>query len=713
MERKNVFQLVEGLKNTYSRLSKIRIPTNGRLFSKDDKKSYVMEGLYSERSVELNSMMKHRRTFYFNNLLQEPITLTSFIGDNDNPTIYSDDNTKRAVYISKKENDKEQFFIQIFDNIKENVINTYNLSSSKKHGKLNLTGEFGAFSFSKDASKILFSAEKTEKAHTYFDSELDWKDETKLLESNVGKKFLLNESFGEQLNEIFKPQLCVLNLENGEINIVEGLSDDENLSPMFSIFTSNGEDIITFAIPQKTLKEGKIFCNNREGKLIRYNIKSGEKSLLIENKSIECLINSSCGNFVYFMMRDPFGPHNTCLSLNELNLKTNEIKEIISEKNLDDIENDNIFPGFFMPSYGQRSWSVDGNNLIIQTLWKCSCEIVSVDIKNKKVKKLTNVLEIEGSWNLYDVYDDIIIASVSSPNKPHTFYAGKFNSNDDIKWECLENEKTEHFAITEKLLDHDFERLYCDNGNGKYECIFIKPRTDETIGLAICVHGGPHGVSLLSLPRRDILLMLNSGYAILQVNYHGSIGYGKSFVEKLPGKCGTLEVDEVHHAMSDVLKNYPNIDKNHVCLFGGSHGGFTVSSIIGKYINDYKACVALNPVLDFQTTHDISDIADWAVYESLNRNASWEKYLTLEEREAMFLKSPIANVEKVVTPYLLLVGEKDLRVVPHYRPFIRALYARNVPCKVLTYPKSNHPLQEVDAEADYSINTILWFKGIH
>lgn len=40
-------------------------------------------------------------------------------------------------------------------------------------------------------------------------------------------------------------------------------------------------------------------------------------------------------------------------------------------------------------------------------------------------------------------------------------------------------------------------------------------------------------------------MLLNSGYAVLQVNYHGSLGYGDNFVRSLLGKCGQLEVEDV------------------------------------------------------------------------------------------------------------------------------------------------------------------------
>lgn len=79
--------------------------------------------------------------------------------------------------------------------------------------------------------------------------------------------------------------------------------------------------------------------------------------------------------------------------------------------------------------------------------------------------------------------------------------------------------------------------------------------------------------------------------------------------------------------------------------------------------------------------YDITDIPDWTVY---NANKDWIDFkqpLSQKQRVAMFERSPIAHVDKIITPYMLLIGEKDLRVAPHYKSFIQALKARGTPCK--------------------------------
>jgi acylaminoacyl-peptidase len=74
----------------------------------------------------------------------------------------------------------------------------------------------------------------------------------------------------------------------------------------------------------------------------------------------------------------------------------------------------------------------------------------------------------------------------------------------------------------------------------------MMPNDGDHLPLVVRPHGGPHSIYCASWPFREITLLLNAGFAVLLVNYRGSIGFGDKFVRDLAGNVGDMDVVDVH-----------------------------------------------------------------------------------------------------------------------------------------------------------------------
>ncbi len=153
------------------------------------------------------------------------------------------------------------------------------------------------------------------------------------------------------------------------------------------------------------------------------------------------------------------------------------------------------------------------------------------------------------------------------------------------------------------------------------------------------------------------------------------------------------------------------VDPSKLVLMGGSHGGFLVTQLSGQFHHmDFKACVALNPVIDMSSMLEGTDIQDWDYFESFGKSKPFTFDLALgpDSLKVMFEKSPINWINNVKVPTLMMLGKRDRRVpMTQGLNYYRILKAKGVKTECYVYD-DNHSLSKVDVDGDSFVNSCLF-----
>ncbi|XP_048587874.1 acylamino-acid-releasing enzyme isoform X1 [Nematostella vectensis] len=610
----------------------------------------------------------------------------------------------RGVSESKQYEDKQ--FLEIWS--QNNIIRSIDVKEADKHGLIYTDSLFSCFNWSASEKYVLYVAEKKKpKRLSYFEKDKEAGADTP--PASKGDHYLYEEDWGEQLVKKNCPVLAMLAVHSGEITIIPGIPD--YLSVGQACWTLDDKGVVFSGWWHKPYRLGLVYCSNRRGGVFHVKVDgSGLEQLSSPEETVAYPnINPITGK-LYYLARDCIGVHQTCWKLVEYNWKTKANTTIIDYV---DVPGDDGFPGFYMfNSLSSRCWSKDGTKLILASIWRSSQHILCVDVNKCTLVRITKA---PGCWDVLDVYQDLLLASFSSPSQPHQIYLmhipTELSRMGDLG--CTEiasstNDSSDLFNDIEWKIE-TFPSLETGEGfNADYEGVLVQPIGKETKPLLIVLpHGGPQSVYNSSYIISSVA-MCKLGFAVLWVNYKGSVGFGRKSLQSIIGKVGTQDVREVMAAAENVLSRGAH-DPHNLFVMGGSHGGFLSAHLIGQYPDKFRACAARNPVIDISSMVTVTDIPDWCFVEC---GFDFDYNLATDSKTMadMWEKSPIAHVHKVRTPVLLCIGAVDRRVPPSQGiHFHRVLRERGVETKLLLYPEDAHPLDKVGTESDVFVNTVRWF----
>ncbi|QNP40524.1 alpha/beta hydrolase family protein [Lysobacter solisilvae (ex Woo and Kim 2022)] len=243
------------------------------------------------------------------------------------------------------------------------------------------------------------------------------------------------------------------------------------------------------------------------------------------------------------------------------------------------------------------------------------------------------------------------------------------------------------------LSDKVFAPAYVINAKGKdglpIEAFLTLPAGTSKRPLVLFPHGGPVGVSDSLNFDRDVQFLASQGYAVLQVNFRGSEGYGKAFREAGYNNHGRMIEDDIDAALRIALATYP-LDESRMCTLGASYGGYSALISAIRWPGRFKCAVSM------------SGVSDRALFFTASDNVRSEKMRPELERllgnprtdlAAMQAVSPLYHTDQLTLPVMLVHGREDVRVdFEHTRRLVRMLNLENRQPVLMAIPDMEHDL---------------------
>jgi dienelactone hydrolase len=250
------------------------------------------------------------------------------------------------------------------------------------------------------------------------------------------------------------------------------------------------------------------------------------------------------------------------------------------------------------------------------------------------------------------------------------------------------------FPTGSGLTAHAF---YYPPRNGDFEA-----PAGEQPPLIVISHGGPTAAAKATFDPQ-IQYWTTRGFAVVDVNYGGSTGYGRAYRERLNGAWGIVDVADVINA-ARFLADQGRADGERLAIRGGSAGGFTTLAALTFHPGVFKAGASYYGVSDLE----VLDL-DTHKFESRYSHTLVGPYPAA--KEIYRARSPIHAIDRLSCPLILFQGLEDRIVPPNQSEMMAAaVRARGLPVAYLAFEGEQHGFRKADTIIR-SLEAELYFYG--
>ena len=224
------------------------------------------------------------------------------------------------------------------------------------------------------------------------------------------------------------------------------------------------------------------------------------------------------------------------------------------------------------------------------------------------------------------------------------------------------------------------------------------PSGKEPRNLPVIVnpHGGPWARDVWGW-NPEVQMLANRGYAVLQMNFRGSTGYGRSFWQASFKQWGLKMQDDITDGVNYLVKE-GIADPKRICVYGGSYGGYATLAGV-TYTPDLYACavdyVGVSNLFTFLNTIP----PYWKPFLDMMHEMVGEPE---KDKALLTATSPALNADRIKTPLFIAQGARDPRVnIDESNQMVKALKARGVDVPYMVKENEGHGFRNEENQFDF------------